>query len=778
MLASFATLGIQVTSESTNRTLQERTTLARVIAARVDDRLNESIGIVQVMIAMDELDPASSDTAAQRRTVQAIRSHLADFAYYVALLDSQRRLVAVDPEVDDIPQFDCSDAECIRQVQMTGKPVISRAFEFSTPAPTVAMVVPIFARDGRVSGVVFVALNLNAPRFTELLQPPELGQTGYAAIVDDSGVILGSTRAELRWKVDDHRGHFYRLIQDKKTNVGTCHSCHTDSPNIVSRREEVMAFAPLSASRWGVALRQERDEVFTYSDSMQGRVLLLGNLAFVIAAASTWFLTRKFVQPLGALTRACQEIAKGNLSTPLPHISEGELGQLTGSFEFMRQQLIALRTRTEGWTAELEERIRQRTSELQESHAQLLRANRDLATLNALGDLLRESMDLNTTLDSALHQLMQLENACAASICLSSDTSTKLGMPLHHAINCTGDCVCEWPTAQSVVRRALDQKHAAACAVPLAVMPSGEMATQDGARTFPVAYVPLIGKGRTVGIMCLIERDGSLSDADLELLTSIGVQVGIAVENGLLFNALREKEEARSKLLRKVIAAQEEERQRIARELHDESSQTLTVLRVGLETAIMAPATTAEDVKARLAPMKDVATGMLTEIQRMIHDLRPSLLDDLGLIQAITWLAETRLKVVGVQASLEVNGIERRLATEVEMTVFRLAQEAINNVAKHAGAENVNILLDYGERFVALEVEDDGRGFDIDVAISAGNSTRTYGLLGMRERIDLLGGTLAIESRIGQGTRIRVEIPVQAEEVNAYGQAQDPDPVG
>lgn len=222
-----------------------------------------------------------------------------------------------------------------------------------------------------------------------------------------------------------------------------------------------------------------------------------------------------------------------------------------------------------------------------------------------------------------------------------------------------------------------------------------------------------------------------------------------------------------------MITAQEEERRRIARELHDETSQALTAVGVGLETVIQAPAGSVDEVKQRLLPIMALSTRMLEEVQRMVRDLRPSLLDDIGLISAIDWYSETRLKRYGVQVSLEVVGAERRLPTEVETTIFRLAQEAISNVAKHSAAENVAIVLDFRDQSFVLEIDDDGKGFDVGWTLSHEMNNGSFGLVGMSERTDLFGGTLSIDSRPDEGTSIRIELPIPASKEDEHGQTQD-----
>lgn len=210
----------------------------------------------------------------------------------------------------------------------------------------------------------------------------------------------------------------------------------------------------------------------------------------------------------------------------------------------------------------------------------------------------------------------------------------------------------------------------------------------------------------------------------------------------------------------RVISAQEEERKRIARELHDDTSQSLAALVVALETAAIAPFRSSDDVVKRIQGMKGLAVHAMDEIHNLVYDLRPSLLDDLGLIPAIEWYADTRLRSAGVKVRVEVGGDERRLEQQIETAMFRVVQEAITNIAKHANAQNVAISLEFGESSVAVAVEDDGDGFDVRQITVAAGPDDGFGLLGMRERISLLGGELLIRSELAGGTTIGIMVPV------------------
>ncbi|MDP2950729.1 MAG: sensor histidine kinase, partial [Chloroflexota bacterium] len=224
---------------------------------------------------------------------------------------------------------------------------------------------------------------------------------------------------------------------------------------------------------------------------------------------------------------------------------------------------------------------------------------------------------------------------------------------------------------------------------------------------------------------------------------------------------VRERTQEVNWLLGKVISAQEEERKRIARELHDETAQALAALLVGIQTADEALPPAAAEAKAALDRIKPQATRALEEMRNMILELRPSALDDLGLASAIRWYAENSLEPRGVAVTCKVTGKEKRLPGPLETALFRMAQEAINNVAKHAEARNAQLQLRFANRKFVIDVEDDGRGFDVQGVAASTDETRGLGLLGMKERAALFRGSVHVESKLGRGTRVHIEVPVE-----------------
>jgi len=237
------------------------------------------------------------------------------------------------------------------------------------------------------------------------------------------------------------------------------------------------------------------------------------------------------------------------------------------------------------------------------------------------------------------------------------------------------------------------------------------------------------------------------------------------VETRMRINALQKaqleeaqrREALRGEMLRRIVAAQEAERQRIARELHDETGQALTAIGLGLRGVASSLQNDGAKSSNNLRQLEQLVEHSLMELQRLISDLRPSHLDDLGLGAALRWYGGEIEKRLPIEVRVSVNDEITELSTEVKTTLFRITQEALTNVIKHSGASTVKVNLDYGGDGVRLEVVDDGVGFDRSTMRATARPS--WGLIGMQERASLLGGTFEINSYPGQGTRVSVFIP-------------------
>jgi len=222
---------------------------------------------------------------------------------------------------------------------------------------------------------------------------------------------------------------------------------------------------------------------------------------------------------------------------------------------------------------------------------------------------------------------------------------------------------------------------------------------------------------------------------------------------------ISQKEEMRNQLLAQVLRAQEDERKRIARELHDDTSQSLTSLMVELKAA--ENARTVEDIRPRLAELRSLAHQTLDVVHNMAMELRPNALDDLGLVAAMHKYAADFESKNGIRVDLQVSQTaRRRFSSDMETAAYRIVQEAMSNSVRHARARNVSIVVEFQDDTFSLIVEDDGVGFDLEEA-SRRSPEHRLGLFGMYERASLVGGRLAIESKPGQGTGVFLEVPVK-----------------
>jgi len=269
-----------------------------------------------------------------------------------------------------------------------------------------------------------------------------------------------------------------------------------------------------------------------------------------------------------------------------------------------------------------------------------------------------------------------------------------------------------------------------------------------------VAAVPVVGSARTLGMLAVASLGSPrlFTPQEVEILSGIGRQAGIAIENARLYENMRF-------YARQITRAQEEERKRIAREAHDETAQILVALSRRLEALMAIDESMSDAFRARLRQLQALTADALRSVRRFSRDLRPPVLDDLGLVPAVQSLVAA-LEEEGIEAQVEVSGTPRRLETEEELTLFRIAQEALNNVRRHAGASQVTLQVTFLPACVQMRIEDDGRGFEapestVDLARSG-----KLGLIGMHERAKILGGTLRIDSVPGKGTTVVVEVPV------------------
>ncbi len=257
-------------------------------------------------------------------------------------------------------------------------------------------------------------------------------------------------------------------------------------------------------------------------------------------------------------------------------------------------------------------------------------------------------------------------------------------------------------------------------------------------------WVPLLVQDRPIGVIAAYDKlsspDARFSDDDIRLAETFASRAAVAVD-------LSERVERNA--LRRVVSAQELERRRLARELHDETGQALTSILLGLKGL------EGSESSEGIARLRELVVETLQDVRRLAVELRPQALDDFGLVPALERLTQGFAEQTGIAVDLEAGSAAERLPSEVETAIYRIVQESLTNVVKHARARRVSVLLARSDGKIKAVIEDDGKGFD------PSETGAGIGLVGMRERIALLDGTLTVESSEASGTTVAVEVPVR-----------------
>ncbi len=365
--------------------------------------------------------------------------------------------------------------------------------------------------------------------------------------------------------------------------------------------------------------------------------------------------------------------------------------------------------------------------------------SQQLESLNEVGTALVGELELEPLLDLVAARLRELIGARVVAIALPAAGALRIaaaagdnGEAMTAMDNLSGSS-----KTQRVLERGQSERVDSLLEDPEV---DQDVARRLGATTG--LYVPLRARERTIGVLIAhdkIGRDQRFSSGDLRLAEQFAVRASLAVD--LSRRVARDS-------LRRVVAGQEVERRRLARELHDETGQALTSILLGLRAL-------EEDGGTSVDDLRELVVSTLQDVRRLAVQLRPKALDDFGLVAALERLVQTFSESSGITTHLEAQLGKERLPADVETTIYRIVQEALTNVVKHAEAKNVSILLVRRGSVVTAVVEDDGLGFDTgDVRDD------NLGLEGMRERVELHDGRMTVETAPGSGTTLRIEVPL------------------
>ena len=388
--------------------------------------------------------------------------------------------------------------------------------------------------------------------------------------------------------------------------------------------------------------------------------------------------------------------------------------------------------------------------------------NRELSILNSLAVALNEITDLEQLLKFTLEnvlRVLRLDHGAIFLIDRENNTArlqTKKGLPNP----------VKGESNEVIFKDAMLKKHL--------IKDDTYFTPKPTFPTFQVSYpsrkgesVPWLScflitfKGRGVGFFGLdIPASRVLSRQELHLLGSLGNFLGSAIENTKLMETIRQHRQELRGLTEKLFQSQEEERRRIARELHDEAGQSLTAIKLGLDRLEEKRAANDDPLKAEIGEIRKMIKRTASEIRHLSYHLHPTLLVDLGLEPALNLYFKEIQNHSNLDIEFNMVGFDHRLDADMETVFYRFSQEALTNALKHSGAENFKLSIIKSYPRIIFLAEDDGTGFDTQII---GKDKRSLGLLGMRERASHIGGTFQLRSQVGEGTRIRIEIPFSEE---------------
>lgn len=581
------------------------------------------------------------------------------------------------------------------------------------------------ARDLAARSTDYILIN-NTYALYELLKDTLRNNSDlrYAFVLDENGRVL----------VHSFEGGFPRGLGEKNT-VAATERAH--GLTLTSDEGPIHDIAvPIFGGRAGIArVGLTENSVRAAVDELTRTMLLTTLAVSLLGVGAAYLLTLILTRPILTLVQVTQAVARGDLTRQAPPWGDDEIGQLSSAFNRM-------------------------TAELAQAQRAMLRRQRELVALNAVANAVNAPAPLGQTLDRSLHALLDSLDLPAGWVFLLDGDSGRVqltswtGLPRE-----IGEREVEVGLHGCPCTVALRDKKAVVV-TPLperCPMRAGRLRDQSAIASH--ITVPILAHDRVLGVLGAASGDAHTFGGDeVQLLEAVGQELGVAVENARLWDDLRDKERVRGQLLEKVIGAQEEERKRIARELHDDTGQAITSLMVGLRAA-------SDECEAPIRPRFDalriIAAQTLESVKRLARELRPPLLDDLGLPAALDRHVASYRANFGLNADLQMTGFGNgdRLAPEIELALYRIVQEALTNAAKHAQAKNVSVVVESKPHSVIAIIEDDGRGFDVRAVLDSPQQEGRLGLHGMRERAELLGGRLQLESTLGAGSSVFVEIP-------------------
>ncbi len=457
-------------------------------------------------------------------------------------------------------------------------------------------------------------------------------------------------------------------------------------------------------------------------------VILVTILATIMSIILTFLLMFVLTKPLLELREVALQVAGGHLTSRARVWANDEIGEVARSVNAMINQLVA-------------------------SQQDLERANQRLEAMNRVAMAAGRALQLKEVLEAVLQGTLDVMGLQSGWVFLNNSEENRFRLAT--AFNLPRK------TESNLLQSA---NELCDCQKDLLAGEFGQMAVMRRCqRSAPHGHIsiPLEARGQRFGIINLLCTEAmEVAAEDIELLTAIGAQASEIVANAWLHTRLAEKEAARQALFSALVKAQEEERTRLARELHDGAGQTLTSLLIRLKT--LEKKAVSDNLLNDIVDLCESVSETIEQVQEISYRLRPAALEEFGLELALQTLIEETAGEAGLQTEYHHDLGGQSLSPDVETTLYRIAQEGLTNVVRHAEATRLLVELTVIPYAVCLRIEDDGQGFDPE-ALTTDDSRQRLGLIDMQERAEMQGGSLLVYSAPGAGTSVQVRMPLHQE---------------
>lgn len=716
---------------------------SRVTEALVEDRNSELSRLLAGQMSLelgeyaDKLADlrdahAASGGAVPWATVLAeFERELRDFDGGVVVLDSRGIVIAADARLEKVLRQDWSRSTYFQRLQASPAPLLLSAVEPNGPDanPVMGVAIAIMGPRGRLDEAIVGLFSVNAhgssPFYRGMLRL-SLRQQSRLTLVDSNGVAIYHTDPALIGR---------SVLLERAVQMALTGEIGAIRVTDMAGEEMIASYAPIPGTECFVVEQESWDELGAVAMGYGRWLVLILLLALVVPAVIVRTALTLITRPIQRLTEASEALARGEMHQIVDSPAAQELSDLAGAFNRMASQLQSL-------YASLESRVRART--------------RELSAMNAIAGVVSASLDLHEILEAALDKVLELMAMDGGNAYrLSSGGDTLILMARRGRASRDLPELRHLPLSMITTREALAR---GAIVLPVQGLPENDLwrdARREGWRQ--VVLVPLVSKEELLGVMALMSfTERVIAYSELALLTAIGSQIGVAVENGRLY-----QEAGR-------LAAMAE-RNRLAQDLHDSVTQTIFTASLLAGVIPLLWDKDPEDARRQLEEVARLTRGALEEMRALLLELRPATMAQVPLEELLKRLAAATASNARLPVNLQVEA-GQYLPSRVRVSLYRIAQEAVNNVVKHASASQVWItlqpLVDSSEaqdidgmddaadrpRGVALTIRDDGQGFDLGSI-----SPVHLGLAIMRERADDIHAHLTLTTAPGRGTTVHVE---------------------